>query len=139
MTFMKWHGVTAVGFTLLITAMGLQWGIFTEAFFYGWYHHEWHVITISIYSMLDSLFAISAVLISFGAIIGKVTPIQLVTMVILELIFYAINDQVLMFGWLKLIDLGGTYVDHMFGAYFGLSVAFILGAPTINPEIGKRE
>jgi len=33
MTFLKWYGLGAVGLTMLVTAMGLQWSLFTESFF----------------------------------------------------------------------------------------------------------
>ena len=36
MTFMKYYGLGAVGFCLLVTAVGLQWGLLIEAFFIQW-------------------------------------------------------------------------------------------------------
>ena len=33
MTFLKLYGLSAVGFTALVVAMGLQWSVFTESFF----------------------------------------------------------------------------------------------------------
>jgi ammonium transporter Rh len=77
------------------------------------------------------------VLISFGAVIGKISPMQLIVMTILELLFHSFNFKVLMVHVMGLADLGGTYVDHMFGAYFGLSVAFILGKPKRDPQFGS--
>lgn len=133
---MKWYGLGAVGFTMLITAVGLQWAVLTEAFFEQCYNQNWEYIDVSIYSLLRALFAISSVLISFGAVIGKITPPQLLTLTFLELIFYSINDKILMFGWMGLVDVGGTYVDHMFGAYFGLTVAYVLGKPASEPLMG---
>ena len=97
----------------------------------------WHQVPINIYSLLNALYAISAVLISFGAVIGKITPFQLIVMTVVELILHAINFKVLMDGCLHLTDMGGTYVDHMFGAYFGLAVAFMLGKPEAEPEMGN--
>ena len=120
MTFLKWYGMGAVAFTMLITALGLQWSLFTESLFTQLMgdHTHWHLVDMNIYSLLNALYAISAVLISFGALIGKISPFQLVTMTIIELVLHSINFKVLM-GSLGLTDLGGTYTDHMFGAYFG--------------------
>ena len=42
-----------------------------------------------------------------------------------------------MVGALNVVDVGGTYSDHMFGAYFGLAVSYILGTPTSEPEMGR--
>ena len=39
-----------------------------------------------------------------------------------------------MLGILNVADMGGTYVDHMYGAYFGLAVSFVLGKPSTEPK-----
>jgi len=39
-------------------------------------------------------------------------------------------------GVLKVADLGGTYAEHMFGAYFGLAIAYVLGVPKDGPKMG---
>lgn len=139
MTFMRWYGLGAVGFTMLITAIGFQWYLFADSFFVQWYstpYSEWTLVPINLYSMIDAMFGVSAVLISFGALIGKVSPLQLMVMTIIELALHACNAKVLMAGVMKLADMGGTYADHMFGAYFGLSVAYVLGAPKGAPAMG---
>ena len=69
-------------------------------------------------------FAAGAVLISFGAVIGRITPTQLLTMAFFEIILYGLNNAVL--AYCGLADIGGTYVIHMFGAYFGLTVSRVL-------------
>jgi len=139
MTFLKSYGLSAVCFTMLVTAIGLQWYLFVDSFFYQIYNnyanghdYAWTYINIDIYSLLNCLFGVSAVLISFGAVIGKVSPLQLVVMTILELMFHAFNLNVILLGGIKLADVGGTYVDHMFGAYFGLTVAYVLTASSRN-------
>jgi len=96
----------------------------------------WHYVNVNIYSLLNCLYAISAVLITFGAVIGKVSPFQLVLLTIIELVLHSINYKVLMAS-LNLQDMGGTYTDHMFGAYFGLAVAWILGKPRSEPDMGS--
>lgn len=139
MTFLKWYGLGAVGLTMMVTAVGLQWSLFTESFFHQLYSnvYHWHYVDVNIYSLLNCLYAISAVLISFGALIGKISPLQLLSMTIIELILHSVNSQVLMFGVIGLTDIGGTYTDHMFGAYFGLAISFVLGKPSTEPEMGN--
>jgi len=138
MTFMKWYGLGAVGFTMLVTAMGLQWAVFTESFWgqiaYG--AGEWHTVDLDMYALLNALYAISAVLITFGGLIGKITPLQLIIITIVELILHSFNYKILMTAWIGLNDVGGTYIDHMFGAYFGLTVAWVLGKPKTAPAMG---
>ena len=140
MTFLKWYGMGALGFTMLLTAMAIQWALFTESFWHQLFNNtlygHWHYVDMNMYSLLDTLYAVSAVLISFGAIIGKASPLQMVVMLIIEIACHSFNYEVLMLGTMRLVDVGGTYADHMFGAYFGLSVAYILGKPKSEPEFG---
>jgi len=80
--------------------------------------------------LVEGDFAVAAFLISFGGLIGKVNPAQLVVLVVLESIFYNANEQLLMNKWLGVADVGGTIVIHMFGAYFGLAAAWMVGKPS---------
>jgi ammonium transporter Rh len=131
MTFIKSYGLGAVGFTMLVTALGLQWYVLCESFFHQIYGHNrtqaWQYADITIYSLMNALFGVSAVLISFGAVIGKIKPFQLVLMAFVELVLHAFNFEVILSGGLQVADVGGTYADHMFGCYFGLAVSFVLG------------
>ena len=44
MTFLKFYGLGAVGFCLLVTAVGLQWGLLIEAFFTQVWANEWSAV-----------------------------------------------------------------------------------------------
>jgi len=59
---------------------------------------------------------------------------QLLVLTLLEAVFYSANTQLILFKWLEIADCGGTIVIHMFGAYFGLGVAWVLGKPTKGEE-----
>lgn len=94
----------AVGFTMLITVLALQWGVLVDGFFEKWYHNEWGFIEIEMIKLIESLFLVAAILISYGAVIGKVSPLQLVIMTFFEVIFYSINKSVLVWGLVDLVD-----------------------------------
>jgi len=47
---------------------------------------------------------VTALLIAFGAVIGRVSPLQLVLMVLLQCVFYSVNKSMLLVGWLDFID-----------------------------------
>jgi ammonium transporter Rh len=135
MTCLKTYGLGAVGFTMMVTAIALQWAVFEEAFWYQLWDNKFKAVQFDIYSLLQALYAISCVLITFGALIGKITPLQMIVLTLIELPLHGLNYKILMDGVMKNMDIGGTYIDHMFGAYFGLAVAWVLGkAKTTQKE-----
>ena len=67
-------------------------------------------------------FAAAAVLITFGAVLGKISRLQLLFVGLLEVLFYAVNEWIAV-KYLKISDVGGSMIIHAFGAYFGLAVA----------------
>lgn len=77
---------------------------------------------MNIESLIQADFGAGAVLISFGAILGKVNLFQLWVMATIEIFFYSLNESILV-EIFHVNDIGGSMIIHTFGAYFGLSVA----------------
>ena len=75
--------------------------------------------------MVTSEFAAATVLITYGAVLGKVSRLQLLVIGILEVVFYAINELIAV-EFLKYSDAGGSIIIHAFGAYFGLALSRVL-------------
>jgi len=49
--------------------------------------------------------------------------------VTLEAIAYSAHKRLILMKWLDILDVGGTIIIHMFGAYFGLAAAMVVGKP----------
>ena len=64
-------------------------------------------------------------MISYGAVLGKVTPTQMVIMAFIEPMFYWLNIWITI-TLLKVVDVGGGMTIHTFGCYYGLAVTFFL-------------
>ena len=88
-------------------------------------------------------FCAAAVLISFGAVLGKTSPTQLLIMATIEVVVQSVNEYIGLtylkvyskrlqnimvnaFLFLKAYDVGESMYVHVFGAYFGLTVAKVL-------------
>lgn len=110
--------------------------------------------------MINADFCTGSVLISFGAVLGKTSPLQLLIMAIFEVTLFAVNEFILLSilgvsykkkretqitrqltskttqNWLlkcfQTRDAGGSMTIHTFGAYFGLMVTRILYRPNLN-------
>ncbi|XP_012387648.1 ammonium transporter Rh type A [Orcinus orca] len=121
MTFLRKYGFSSMGINLLIAALGLQWGTIAQGILQS-HGEKFH---IEIKNMINADFSTAAVLISFGAVLGKTSPIQMLTMTILETAVFAVNEHLVVevFG---ASDIGASMTIHAFGAYFGLAVAGIL-------------
>ena len=67
-------------------------------------------------------------LITFGALLGKVSPLQIIALGFLEIIVFSVNEQILL--TIGILDVGGSIIVHLFGAYFGLAAPWVLSPPS---------
>ena len=74
------------------------------------------------FRMIGADLAVLVVLISIGALIGKVNPLQLLIIAMLETIFFAVNESICN-KFLKATDFGRSVEVHLFGALFGIAVS----------------
>jgi len=129
MVFLKNNSWTSIGFNYLIACWAIQITILYRGFWeqiLAYYvhdgHHDWRKIPLRIEEIINADFGAAAVLITFGAILGKCSLFQLWWVATLELFFYTLNESILV-AVFKVQDIGGSMIIHTFGAYFGLSVA----------------
>lgn len=125
MTFLKKYAHSSLGFNFYLAALCIQYSILINGFFHNLFANNWHKIYLNIESLITGDFAAGAVLITFGALLGKLNLIQLVFVALLELIFYSINESIGVQKF-KAVDMGGSMYVHMFGAYFGLAVSYMV-------------
>ena len=86
---------------------------------------NWPWIDINIQTLINADFAVAAVLISFGAVIGVTSPIQLLVMALIEIVLFNVNE-IIGRNYIGALDAGDTIFVHMFGAYFGLAVSRVI-------------
>ena len=128
MVFLKNNSWTSIGFNYLIACWAIQICILFTGFwhnvveFYFEPEHKWKPIQITMKYLILGDFGAGAVLISFGAILGKCSIFQLWVMATFEMFFYCINEAIIV-EIFKVMDIGGSMVIHTFGAFFGVSVA----------------
>jgi len=150
MTFLKKYGLSAVSLNLICASLAIE--VFTLVFGFFHLHCEdlkvgedgvpttikfssdectssWPFIDVDVGTLISADFATAAVLISFGVVLGITSPTQLVVMTILETIIFVVNE-IIGRDYLGAVDAGDTIFVHLFGAYFGLTVARVL----YNPE-----
>ena len=123
MVFLKNHSWTSVGYNFLIGAYVMQITILIVGFWHQVFEGQWQIISLDITSLIVADFGAAAVLISFGALLGKVSLVQLWCLATLEIIFYGFNETICVTS-LKAVDMGGSMYVHTFGAYFGLAATY---------------
>ncbi|XP_053133189.1 ammonium transporter Rh type B isoform X2 [Hemicordylus capensis] len=128
MTFLKRYGFGSVAFNFLIAAFAIQWSVLIQGFLHSFHNGKIHV---GIESMISADFCAGAVLISFGAVLGKTSPVQLLLMAGFEVTLFGINEYILL-NLLGAKDAGGSMTIHTFGAYFGLMVSRMLYRPHLD-------
>jgi ammonium transporter Rh len=133
MTFLKTYGLGAVGFTMMLSVLSMELNILVELltrFAIGAEGEDtsWPM-PIGMATLIDAEFAAATLMISFGAVIGRASPLQMLIVCVSQSVFYSVNKVVFVLGMVGAEDVGGSMTIHMFGAYFGLAVSYALGVP----------
>jgi ammonium transporter Rh len=129
MAIIKTNGWSAIGLTFLINALVVQIYILTRGFWEKIYTDGFtdHTIKISVYTLMQSEFAVASCLIAFGGVIGRVGPFQIFIMFLIQVFGYSLNEEIIYSNPFNAIDYGGSLSIHVFGAIYGLVVSYIIG------------
>ncbi|XP_076788797.1 ammonium transporter Rh type B isoform X2 [Arvicanthis niloticus] len=122
MVFLHRYGFSSVGFTFLVATLTLQWATLLQGFLHSF---RGGYIYVGVESLINADFCAGAVLISFGAVLGKTGPAQLLLMALLEAVLFSVNEFIQL-SLLGVRDAGGSMTIHTFGAYFGLFLSRVL-------------
>lgn len=146
MTFLRKYQYSAIGFTLLIVAFTFQWALLVLSFFEQAHTNNFHNVALQQEHLIVAVYATITVLISFGAVLGVASPVQLLAISFVEVILYGLNLYIIRkfniyneqsfspygFG-------GDATAVHVFGAYFGLALAVPLGMRIKRKGKGKDD
>jgi len=137
MTFLKSHSWTAVGFNFLVAAFSIQLGFIFQSWWHNILDDNHKKFVLNTLTLTEADFSAAAVLISFGAVLGKLNALQLVVMAVFELFFFSININLGLVEF-KVADVGGSVFVHAFGSFFGLAVTKVLSPPSTkdHPKCG---
>ncbi|XP_006789613.2 ammonium transporter Rh type C-like 2 [Neolamprologus brichardi] len=129
MTFLKRYSFGGVGFNFLIAAFGLQWALLMQ----GWFH--WlgpdGKIRIGVENLINADFCVAGCLIAYGALLGKVSPVQLMVLTLFGITLFAVEEFIIL-SVIHARDAGGSMVIHTFGGYYGLSISWMLYRPNLH-------
>uniref|UniRef100_A0AAR2LVV0 Ammonium transporter AmtB-like domain-containing protein n=1 Tax=Pygocentrus nattereri TaxID=42514 RepID=A0AAR2LVV0_PYGNA len=130
LSFFQRYGFGGMVFNFLTATFAIQWAILIQGFFHFYYDGKIH---LGVINLINAEFACAVVLISFGAVLGKTSPVQLLVS-LFEILFEVCKSC----SYLKINDAGGSILIHVFACYFGLGVTFILYRPSLNDGHSKE-
>jgi len=125
MTFLRKYGLSAVSLNMLVSVFAIQWHILAGSFIHMLFAGDVHTIMIDLNKFISGDFCAAVILITFGALIGKVNFQQLLVICFFEVLFFSCNESINI-QYFKTSDMGGSVVVHTFGAYFGLACSWVL-------------
>ncbi|NXX76716.1 RHBGB protein, partial [Urocolius indicus] len=126
--FLGRYGLASVTISILVVAFSIQWALLIQGFFSSFLNGK---IYVGAQSMVRADFCTAAVLISTGAVLGKVNPEQRLLLTLLGVTLFALNEYILL-ALMGVSDSGGSLTVHTFGAYFGLAVSRLLQQPHMD-------
>ncbi|XP_041817584.1 ammonium transporter Rh type B-like [Chelmon rostratus] len=134
LAFFRFYGFSGIVFNFLTATFAIQWAILIQGFFQFYYDGKIH---LGVINLVNAEFACATVLISFGAVLGKTSPVQLLFMALLEIPAFAVTEWAVL-KYIRITDAGGSILIHLFACYFGLGVTFVLYRPSLNMGHAKE-
>ena len=97
-------------------------------------------LQLRISDFIKGQYGVVAVLISYGALLGKVNPQQMMMIVIVNVTAYCANKFLCVDYRGGVDNTGSLYTTHIFGAAFGLGCAMIVSGKRLaeNPDNSPR-
>ena len=144
-TLLRRYAWSGVSINYLICALVLQWGVLCQGFWTNVIARyngtlpstSFPSIPLTLEYAINADYTVATVLISFGALLGRLSPTQAVVMAFIEVIFSTANFAVMT--TLGVSDAGGSMVIHVFGAAFGLGLAATFGDKAGQGQGGGEE
>lgn len=136
MTFIKNYTWSTLSYTFFLNALIVQLYLLFQTFWHTVFHSDGSHFSIVINekNFTAASYSVASMLISFGAVIGKVGPLELLIVGVVGLFGYTLNEDII-YNQLKLFDAGGSTAIHTFGAYYGLVVSFFIGRTEAGKDI----
>ena len=138
MTFLKKYGFSSVGYNFLISCLAIQWAMVSNGLLHyvAGHSESFSKIQLGIVDLVRADFAAAAVMITFGAVLGKTSPLQMLLITFFELIFYGVNEAIGA-GRFIAVDMGGSIFVHTFGAFFGLGLSWVISRARVDKPSGE--
>ncbi|XP_063213152.1 ammonium transporter Rh type B isoform X1 [Chroicocephalus ridibundus] len=133
--FLGRYGPGSVAISILVVAFAIQWAVLIQGFLYFFLNGK---IYVGSQSMVSADFCTAAVLISTGALLGRVNPVQMLLLTLLGVTLFSINEYILL-SLMGVSDSGGCLTVHTFSAYFGLMVSRILHQPHMDKRKEQQD
>ncbi|GAB6024250.1 hypothetical protein CHUAL_008946 [Chamberlinius hualienensis] len=126
LTFLKRYSYCGIGFTLYLSAILVQWSILCDGFF----NFENGYILLSIDDFISANMSVMAGLIAWSALLGKLNPLQLLVMALVQMPFQStlkfLIHNVYQIKINQAIDHGSSMSCHLFGSLFGLAASVVI-------------
>lgn len=113
MTFLRRYSFSSVGFNFVLCAFTLEWAVIVRGYLFDWITEE-STFIVDVQSLATADFVSASILISMGAVLGKVNPTQLILMSFIEVPIQVVNEYI----GVRLfcaVDAGESMYVHMFG------------------------
>ena len=123
-SFLKHHSWTSIALTFIGGVLSFEFGLFILICWGGIFKQKWSSGLFNFEHFLDSNYCSAAIVISLGAVLGKISLSQYIFMILFETIFSTFN-YVLLRQKLRIIDVGGALTIHLFGSIFGAIFSLI--------------
>ncbi|TKS86368.1 C Rhesus blood group family type [Collichthys lucidus] len=121
-TFLVRYGFSGSAFNLLVSVVATQWALILNGI-ESWYYRG--KIRINLRSLIVAEMCAASAIISVGAMLGKINPVHLILITLLEVSGFVLNDWLLQ-TLLKTPPLNSIMLLHVFGAFFGVMLTWIL-------------